>query len=380
MKTVGIFCGGASYEHEVSIVTGLQVAEAIDRARYRVVFVYVDTQNQAWQISPFSDRTDFDSKTRVPVDIVQRNARLTLRPRRFWHQATSLDVAYLAFHGGSGEAGSVQGLLEMYGAAYTSPTQESSVIAMNKQLTKEVLRTYDVPVLEGVRVDAEDYANDANLICKKVEQTLSFPVIIKPAHLGSSIGITIAKNIVQLEQYLNEAVRIDTEIVVEPYIEEFTEYNISVRLHNGAIEYSAIEEPLRDAELLSFADKYTKDGGKKNSGGGMELLSRKLPADISSELANKIRTLAAQTYTALRATGTVRIDFMFTDDTLYCTEVNPIPGSMSFYLWEATGESFQDQITNSIEEACTRQQQRIAIEPYHSDIITTFINQRKKGR
>ena len=373
-----VLCGGASYEHEVSIITGLQIAENIDSSKYTYSFIYFDQKNRPFWLSGFSKRQDFQTAKQVPVLFGRDDKGAYFQTTGMLPKKTHIDACYLGFHGGSGESGPVQGMLELLDVPFTSAGQEGAVIAMNKSLTKEVLRERGISVLPSVTVWSDMYQKEPETVLADIQKKLTLPVIIKPTHLGSSIGISIAKTNVDLEKFLDVATRLDTEILVEPALQDFVEYNVSVRQTSGGLECSPIEEPVREDEILSFEDKYAngskKTGGKSGkSGGGMELLDRKLPAEISETLQRLIIRSAEDIYQSARLQGLVRIDFMYHNDTLYCTEINPIPGSMSFYLWEAAGESFTEQITKSLEVAKAEHKKKIAIEPYHSDIIEKFL-------
>jgi len=375
-KAVAIMCGGASYEHEVSIISGIQIATHIDRTRYEPYFVYFDKKNNAFLIKNFTTKKDFFTKKRLPVTLTKRGDSVVLQTTSMWSSDVVIDVVYLAFHGGTGESGPVQGMLETLNVPHTGATQEGSVLAMNKVITKEVLAAHDIPVLPWVSVLSADFENDKSTTLATITQQLNFPIIIKPAHLGSSIGITIVHNEIELEQQLALACRIDAEMLLEPALADFVEYNIAVRSNQGELVCSPIEEPKREGEVLSFDDKYV-NGGKKNGGtknaAGMESLDRTVPADISDELATQIQTTAKQIYTACRLSGMLRIDFMYSNGQLYCTEPNPIPGSLAFYLWEAAGQSFAEQISIDIEDALARHAAAIEIEPYETDIVESFI-------
>jgi D-alanine-D-alanine ligase len=247
---------------------------------------------------------------------------------------------------------------------------------MNKAVTKEVLAHHGVPVLDWVSVKSQAFKRDKSGTVATVLARLALPLIIKPAHLGSSIGIVIVNTAVELEQQLSVATRLDSEVVVEPALTDFTEYNVSVRSTADGLECSPIEEPKRDGPVLSFTDKYangSKKSGGKRSGGGMDLLDRTVPADISAELAAIIIEHATTAYNACRLEGMLRIDFMYSGNHIYCTELNPIPGSLAFYLWEAAGYSFQEQITHDLENAQYRHEQNVAVEPYQTDIVKSFL-------
>jgi D-alanine-D-alanine ligase len=288
-------------------------------------------------------------------------------------------AAFLAFHGGLGERGSVQGLLESVGIPFTSSGHEASAITMNKELTRRVAESVKVSVAHGMSVFASEIKKDVTGIALAVTKKLSLPVIIKPVHLGSSIGLNIAKTQVELQKFLLEAAFIDNEILIEQYLSLTAEYNCAVRAVDGKLEASEIERPVSKDEILSFADKYQR--GAKKSGSGMASLSRELPAKIDEALKREIQNMAKKIFMACSCKGVVRVDFMLTTDKkLYLTEVNPIPGSMAFYLWEASGISFRQQISDLIEQAVRDDAQTQSMDlDYKTDIVEKFIAQKGAG-
>jgi D-alanine-D-alanine ligase len=196
------------------------------------------------------------------------------------------------------------------------------------------------------------------------------PVILKPVHLGSSIGIKVARSEIELEIFLNELSYLDDQILVEKYLENIKEYNCSVRTNKGVVECSPIEKPISSEEILSFKDKYEKEGGKKS--GGMASLTREIPAKITENTGKSIQEYSLNIYKSIKASGVVRIDFIC-DSTgnIFFNEINPIPGSMSFYLWEAGGITFREQITESINECLNFSQEKLRFKN-QTDIIEKF--------
>jgi D-alanine-D-alanine ligase len=269
----------------------------------------------------------------------------------------------------------MQGLLESLNIPHTSTTQESSVIVMNKQLTKDQVGSKGIGVVPGLSFLSTEIQDSSEKISSAIQNELGLPVIIKPVHLGSSIGIKVAKTDIELEKYLLEAAFIDREVLVEKYLTGFVEYNCAVRFVNGEFETSEIEKPLSNDEILSFTDKYERGGKKTGGDGGMASLIRELPAKIDASLKQEIQSTAIEAFTACRCKGMVRIDFMYTSDNqLLLTEVNPIPGSMAYYLWEASGIPFKQQITDLIEQSVLDQQKGSSMElDYKSDIVEKFI-------
>ena len=378
-KEVVVMFGGVSPEHEVSVITGLQVMENIDTEKYNALAVYVTKQGEYLLIKGLSDKSTFLSAKRVVISVGADSKGGYFKEEVLAAAKHYPYSVYLAFHGGIGEAGPVQGLLEAVGIPYTSPSQEASVITMNKQLTKVVVRDVGIDVVPGVSVLASDMHNNAEKIAKKVSSELKLPVIVKPVHLGSSIGIKVAKTEVELEKALIEASYVDKEIVVEKFLSGFSEYNCAVRQIDGKLECSEIERPLARDEILSFADKYQRGGKKTGNTGGMASLSREVPAKISDQLKNQIQETAMKAFEACRCKGMVRIDFMYIPEgkgKLYLTEINPIPGSMAYYLWEAAGISFKTQITALIEQAVKDSNEvKSKRLDYQTDIIEKFVAQ-----
>lgn len=368
MLKVAILFGGESAEHEVSVISGLQVIENIDRKLFDLYAIKLNKNGVFEYYRDLRKKQDYLKINPQRVNFGRDKKGTYFQSSGLLKEKMYIDAAYLAFHGGNGESGQVQGFLETLGVAYTSPNVESSAISMNKAITKQVLASCKIPTVPGVSVSDEDVKKDVDIVVKNIK----LPVIIKPAHLGSSIGINIAKTRVGLKKYLLEAAHYDSEILVEKLITNFKEYNVSVRLVEGEVQTSEIEKPLSQDEILSFADKYQR-GGKKS--GGMASLNRELPAKISKDLEKTLKDLATQVFRAIRAKGMVRIDFMVSGKNVYVTEVNPIPGSMGYYLWEASGVSFKEQITDLINQALRDSEKRVSKKlDYSSDIVERFVN------
>ncbi len=368
--------GGVSAEHEVSVVTGLQALEHIDRNAFDPYCIYITKSGAMLGYGNLIKRGDFKTQKPKSITFGKDSIGGYVRENGIFGSTIRPQAAYLAFHGGTGESGPFQGILEAIDIAFTSPGIEGSVITMNKAIGKEILAAHNLPVVQGVSMTQSEIASDSAAAIAKILKQISLPVIIKPAHLGSSIGINIARTEIELEKFLLEAAQVDNEIVIETLVPSFKEYNCAVRCIDGNVETSAIEAPIAHDAILSFADKYQRGGGKKSGKqSGMASLQRELPAKISDALKEKIESTAKAAFTACRCKGMVRIDFMVTpDETLYITEINPIPGSMSFYLWEAKGIPFKQQISDMLTQAITDQKIRASLRMDHqSDIIEKFI-------
>lgn len=370
-KNILVVFGGVSSEHEVSIITGLQILENIDKEIYEPISLYISKSGEFQLMPNLRNRKAFLKAKRLLCTFGKDSKGSFVKYGTF-NKKIYIYSVYLALHGGMGEGGQLQGLLECYDFAYTSADYESSTICMNKSLTKEILTYHNIPTAKGISFFDMDFKNNPKAIADNIKKTLGLPVIIKPTHLGSTIGINVAQTAIELDKYLSAAILEDKEILVEEFLADIKEYNISVRTVNGEIELSEVEEPVRKSIVLSFEDKYA-NGAKKT--GGMANLDRNLPAKISTELHNKISELAIKTYKALRCSQMVRIDFIESKGSVYVCEVNSIPGSMAFYLWEAKGILFKDQITSSIEasiEYCTNMHKKRF--SYSTDIVEKFVS------
>lgn len=378
-KKVVILFGGESAEHEVSIITGLQIVEKIDRVHYEPHVVYVGKNGEMWYMGELADRKSFlgarkrgcsFGKDAAGGYIAVAGSVPGLGGKKIYPYA-----AFCAFHGGTGESGHYQGVLEASGIPHTGASTESAVIAMNKRLTSEVLATTGVSMMRGVAIRSEDALADSLSETRRTIEVLGLPVIVKPVHLGSSIAISIARDEAALERALIEAARLDSEVLVEQLLTDFVEYNVSLRVHNGVLECSPIERPVSKDEILSFADKYQRGGGKKNGASGMASLDREVPAQIPTSLKERIEGAAQRAYRACRLAGVPRIDFMYqkSTDSLFLTEINPIPGSCAFYLWEAAGIPFETQISHALEQAVLDEKERASRRfDYSTDIVTRF--------
>lgn len=371
-QNIVIIFGGISAEHDVSIITGLQVIENIDKDKYNIYPIY-QTRNGAIYILPnLSTRKLFKNSTKYNVTFSSDNKGGYIEYKELFINKIYIDSAYLSFHGGNGENGSWQGLFSTLNIPITSSDIDGSVICMNKILMKVSLQSQCIPTLPYISIFSNEIKSDIDLCINQINSKFTYPIILKPAHLGSSIGISVCNDEIELKVGLLSAIQLDDELLIEPFKENFYELNISVRSNKGQIECSKIEKPMKKDIILSFDDKYK--GGSKKSGSGMASLKRDLPANISIDLSQKIIDLAKRTYEVCRCEGIVRIDFMIVEEEIYVTEINSIPGSVSYYLWEANAITFQDQITQSIEDSIYRKYQKnIKIIDHKSNIVDQFI-------
>lgn len=366
-ERVGVFFGGQSPEHEVSVITGLQAVAALDSDRFDVTPVYVSKAGHWFigtdlgQIERYSDLPAL-MKNAVEVAIAPGPGRtLALVPRkRSWMRGQSellLDVAFLAFHGGPGENGAVQGLCEAMNVPYTGSGVLASSVGMDKVMSKKACKMAGVPVVDWVEVWEPDWRGKEDVQLEKIEREIGFPAIVKPVRLGSSIGISKVNTSSELDGAIEEAFRYDASVVVEKCVSNLREINCSVLGNREDCRVSVLEEPVSAEGLLTFKDKYMRSaagGGKArrsktDQAEGMASLDRIIPAPVSDEMAEHIEGLAKSIFGALDCSGLVRIDFLMDDKSknVWFNEINTIPGSLSFYLWKPAGIPF-DQLVQEL--------------------------------
>ena len=373
MKTrVAMMFGGKTVEHEVSVISGIQALKAMDTEKYEVIPVYMTKENDMYIGSDIGDIKAYRDipallKKSQRVIMVNDGGRVQLvqfPSKKFGGmKPVDIDIAFPVVHGTNVEDGALQGYLKTVGIPFVGPDVTASAISMDKAVTKAVLKEAGVPVLDANVYTMADY-EDPEGVADDIEKTIGYPVIIKPVNLGSSVGIGIAKSRDELIDAIDDAFRYAARIMAEHAISKLREINCAVLGDENGAEASECEEPLTSGEILSYEDKYVSGGGKKggakgssgSKGAGMANLSRKIPADLSPEKREEIRELAVKSFKALGCNGVSRIDFMIDEeeDKLYFNEINPIPGSLSFYLWEPVGVPYKDLLDRMIQLALKR--------------------------
>ena len=346
---VGVMFGGRTVEHEVSIISAMQAIKAFDTSKYDIIPIYIAKTGDMYS-GPFVGEIDEYKNTE---ELIKKSSKVILvknygsielvrYPKRFLmpEVVSKIDVVFPIVHGTNVEDGTLQGYLKHIGVPFVGPDVLSSALGMDKYLTKLVLKDKNIPVL-----DAKTYNNfeDIDEIEKDIIKNIGIPVIIKPVNLGSSVGITKVKSKEDLIDAISFAFRFSSKIIVEKAVMKLREINCSVLGDIENASASLCEEPLNSTDILTYEDKYM--GGRKGSKGskgsakGMQSLVRKLPADITKKQKEEVQDLAIKAFKAIGCTGVVRIDFLFDteNDKFYVNELNTIPGSLSYYLWEASG-------------------------------------------
>ena len=370
MKTnIAVFFGCRSVEHEVSIISAVQAMRSINRDKYDVTPVYVTkdgsmyTGDNLFDIENYRDLTALLKEAKRVTFIKEKDAVLMhfLDQKKFKKiPDVAIDLAFPVVHGTNCEDGTMAGYFEFLGLPYISCDIISAAVGMDKAVFKDVLKSAGLPVLECIKFRAREYTLDKENITSKIKNEIGFPLIVKPVNLGSSVGITKVNCADELDKAIRLGISFSDVILVEKAICNLREINCSVLGDSDECEASVCEEPFMNDEILSYEDKYLGGGKSGEASKGMASLGRKIPADISENLSNEIRDLSCKIFKAIGASGVVRIDFLLNTDTnrVYANEINTIPGSLAFYLWEATGLKYTDMLDRLVEIAFRRQRNR----------------------
>ena len=367
---VGIFFGGKSVEHEISIITANQAISNINQDKYEIIPIYISKDGKMYtgeKLFDLKEYKDLDKLLKSLEEVVCVNNGETANILRVNNKLfggniiNSIDIAFPIMHGTNGEDGSIQGYLEILGIPYVGPDVLASSIGMDKIMMRRLLKEQNIPSLDYVAFYSLEYIKNEEKYINEIEAKLTYPVIVKAGNLGSSVGIKKAKNREELKDAIEFSMEFSDRVMVENAIVNLKEINCSVMGDMIDAKASILEEPIGSDEILSYTDKYvggtkTKQAGSK----GMASLQRKVPAEISEDIANKIKEIAIQTFKVLGCNGVSRIDFMIDLETneIYVNEINTIPGALSYYLWEATGKKFEDELDELINLAFKRNRER----------------------
>ncbi|MEQ9105283.1 MAG: D-alanine--D-alanine ligase family protein [Rhodothermales bacterium] len=376
---VGVWFGGQSPEHEVSVISALQAASALDGDRFVPVPVYVSKQGQWYAGNHLLELERYQDLASLVADATEvalapgtgQTARLVPvhGPLLGRAEPVVLDVVFVAFHGGSGENGGVQGMCEMLGVPYTGSGVLSSAAGMDKVVAKTLCQLDGVPVVPWQVVAENEWRGHEDTFLKMIQDALGMPLIVKPVRLGSSIGIAKVTTAEELEAAMEDAFRYDSRALIEQCVPNLREINASVLGRGATCRVSVLEEPVAADAFLSFKDKYQRSAGKSS---GMASLDRLIPAPLEAHVAERIRGLAVQAFTALDSAGVARIDFLMDAGTgdVYFNEINTIPGSFSFYLWEPAGLPFRELLSELIDLAFERfEEQQARVQSYDINLL-----------
>ncbi|MDO4581138.1 MAG: D-alanine--D-alanine ligase family protein [Bacillota bacterium] len=373
---VGVIFGGRTVEHEVSIISALQAIQAMDKNKYQPLPLYISKDGQWYGGEALLDIKAYKNLPELLKQAQPLHYDASFGAPRVFAAARGMfgkgyeqriDIALPVVHGTTVEDGCLQGLLELSGVPYVGPDVLGSAVGMDKTMMKAVLKEAGLPVVDYYAFCDHQWQDDAEAICAAAEARLGYPLIVKPANLGSSIGISRAEDREQMRAGVEAALMFTPRILLERAVAPLREINIAVLGFGRDLQLSCCEEPLAQRHILSFADKYLAASQK-----GMSGAKRRIPAELSDEQRQRIEDIARRSFTAMNCSGVCRIDFLLDEDSgeIYVNELNTIPGSLSFYLFEPLGLGFSELIEKLLQTALARQRQRDKlVSVYESNIL-----------
>jgi D-alanine-D-alanine ligase len=354
---VGVIFGGESVEHEVSIISAIQAINSMDTEKYDIVPIYID-KNRTW----YTGKMLTDIELYKDMDLLRRYAKKVTLCKKdgsyflvntsglFRRDIAEIDIAFPIVHGINVEDGTLQGYLDTIGIPYVGSRVIGAALGQDKVIMKQVFESAGIPIVPYTWFFDSDYYSNKDEIFSNIKK-IGFPVIVKPANLGSSVGISVAKNNDELVNAIEDAIKYDTKIVVEKVIENMTEVNCSVLGNYENQQVGVLEEVMGSDEILSYQDKYLGGGKTKGSGSkGMASTSRIIPARISDKMTEDIKETSKKVFRVLNLGGVCRIDYLIDkkNKKFYVNEPNTIPGSLSFYLWEPVGKPYSELLDDMI--------------------------------
>ena len=353
---VGVVFGGSSVEHEISVISALQAIDNIDKEKYEVVPIYI-AKNKDWytgsyllDIENYSDLEELlKHVSKVTLQKYNNEFCLINNKKLFNKVEATIDIVLPVVHGQNVEDGSLAGFLETIGIPYVGSGVLGSSLGQDKVVMKQVFAKEDIPIVDYIWFYDYEYENNSDKYLKEIAK-IGYPVVVKPASLGSSIGINFVKSEKDISKAIEEAITYDKKIIVEKGVENLIEVNCSVLGNYEHQDVSILEEVLSDNSILTFNDKYVGNGKSKGASKGMVNTSRIIPANIDKETKKKVEEISLKVFKTLNLSGVCRIDYLINSKTkeIFVNEPNTIPGSLAFYLWEAKGKAYKELLDDII--------------------------------
>ena len=396
---VGVIFGGESAEHEVSIISAIQAINKMNEEKYDIIPIYITKDRQWYTGAMLKDIDSYQDlslikKYATNVVLVEKNNRFILQKKKglFKREVAEIDIAFPIVHGTNVEDGVLQGYLQTIGIPFVGPNTYAGVVGQDKVFMKAIFEKEDLPLSKYVWFYDSEYKTDKDEVLKKISK-LKYPLIVKPATTGSSIGISYAEDETKLCEAIDDAINYDTKILVEEVVENLKEVNISVLGNYEHQKLSVIEEVNGHNKFLTYEDKYIGGGKTKAKFGvksvpsckgskGMLSVSRKIPADLSDKLKEEVETVAKKAFKALGSSGCCRIDFLIDSkkNKVYVNEINSIPGSLAFYLWEPLGKDYTELLDDMINIGIKDYKKRSSkTYTFDTNILQGFANNSLKG-
>lgn len=385
---VAVMFGGRSVEHEVSIISGLQAIEALDKSKYNAIPIYISKESEL-----YSDESLFDIETYKDLNALVNKAPAVylykekqkvymspLKQKMFSKKTDVIDVVIPVMHGTNGEDGVLQGFLEMLDVPFAGSDTTASAVGQDKVMMKHAFENSGIPIVDWFWLYSHEFDTNVEHYVSKANE-IGYPVVIKPANLGSSIGISIVSNDDDFIKGIKTASEFDRKIVVEKGVSNLREVNCSVLGDIYNHDVSVIEE-VGSEEFLSFDDKYLSNA-KGSKSQGMASTKRDIPANLPEAVEQKVYDLSKEVVRVLGSSGVCRIDFMLDDKTqkLYVNEINSMPGSLAFYLWKEKGFEFDVIMDSLVKQAIDRERRNSQMTfTYESNILSNYASGGSKGK
>jgi len=376
--TIGVFFGSRSPEHDVSIITGQLVVQGLKDLGHNVVPVYIE-KNGRWAVGEELGNIEFFKKSDYEKELKKyegfsilpdpESQKLILRrSSKLSTKEYKIDIAFPALHGQFGEDGTIQGLFEMMNVPYVGCDVVSSAITVDKVLTKVVYQRYNIPTVNFEYFFNSEWINNKETILEDINNNLTWPLIVKPARLGSSIGISKAKTAEELEFAIEVALHYDEKVIVEECVEELMDLTVAVLGNNSPLA-SLIQESVYSKEFFSYEDKYLEDGGAQLGNAEKKLI---IPASLDDETSQSIKDMAVEIYKIFGCSGTARVDFLYSKASkqFFANEINPLPGTLYHHLWQKSGIELKDLLSKLVDFAQEKHdKQEKLTHTFDSDIL-----------
>lgn len=382
---IGVLFGGNSVEHEVSVISASQAIAAIDKERYHVIPLYLTKDHRLFTGHALLDVKNFKNiatllKQCKQVSIIKIQQRFFVQniKTNFLAKNQEIDVVLPVVHGTHCEDGSIQGYLETIGIPYSGSDVISAALGQDKATMKMVFAYHNIPMVSWMYFTENEYHANSDKVIRDILSKVGLPCVVKPARLGSSVGITLVKNLEHLNDSIVDALNYDTKIVIEKAIIDLREVNCSVLGDEMSSEASVLEEVMKYDAILSYKDKYQSNSKSK----GMASTSRICPAEFDHDFTKKVQDLSKEVFRVLGCSGVTRIDFLMDANTkeLYVNEINTIPGSLSFYLWDKSGYNFTDLMDRLIDQSIQRQRRREKmVYSFETNLLGQYATNGSKG-
>ncbi len=388
MIKIGVIFGGETVEHEVSIITAVQAMSYMDTKKYEVVPIYI-SKNRLWysgdklkEMSSYKDLNQIPSLAKE-VTLTKKGDKFILQKKNgiFNSTLTNIDVAFPIVHGKGVEDGSLSGYLETLGIPYVGPSMLGASVGQDKVVQKQIMASSGVPVVDYIWFYDHEYKQDDESILQKIEK-MGYPVIVKPARLGSSVGITVAHDTSELSESIEEAIKYDEKIVVESMVKNLVEVDCAVIGNSEDMECSLIGEMITDNDFLTFEDKYIgngsggKKGGAKASSGGKVVTSGfKIPADLDKKIEEDIYKYSKEAFRCLNLSGVTRFDFLVDQKNkkVYVNEPNTIPGCLAFFFFTPKGKKYSKLLDELITKAIKGyKDSKKKVTSFESNVLSTY--------